>query len=197
MTVPADLRPDDGQRLYDCIAGACIPARRLEAALLAGSSSETGGEPGAALAIGSAMARLRAVTVSRRSEGVDQDLLADELLDLCLNYPADIALSALEQAKGDSRFFPTYADLLAALEAPLTLRHAWLRAVESWSAQIADGRQYETLRSRRLRSVRILAGLEARRRDGAWLPCDRLEWARQSAALKRLDSQLAALERPF
>lgn len=198
-SAPADLTPGGAERLHDWIAGACLSARDLEAALPAGSRSglagEAGGEAGPALAIGAAMARLRAVTVSRRSDGLDQELLADELLDLCLRYPADIALSALEQAKAASRFFPTYADLLTALETPLKLRRNWLRAVAGWPAQLADGRQREALQIRRRRAARILARLEGRRPFGGWLPCDQAEWDRQSGALARLEAKLAALER--
>ncbi len=187
-TAPADLRPGESERLRDWIAGTCLAARDLDA--LTGGC----GDDGAALSIGTAIARLRAVTVSRRSDGLEQELLADELLRLCLRYPADIALAALEQGKAAGKFFPAYAELLAMLEALLQPRRAWLQAVEGWPQQVAEGRHRTALAERRLRALRILERLASRRRTGRWLPCDQAEWARQSAALAGLERRLAALE---
>ena len=192
-TAPPDLEAGAAERLRDWIAGTCLPARELDGLM----EMETGRRMNAdaAVRVGAAVARLRAVTVSRRSDAVEQELLADELLRLCLNYPVDVAVAALEEAKTTSRFFPAYADLQVLLERLVRPRRLWLRAVESWPAQMADGRHREVLRRRRDRAARIVVRLETRRSKGCWLPRDQVEWELQRAALDSLDARLSALRR--
>lgn len=180
---PADLRPGDSERLAEWIGGACLPARDLDELT----------DGGIAMTIAGALARLRAVTVSRKAEGMDQELQADELLSLCLRYPADVALQAITDAKDSERFFPTYADMVTALEALNKRRRLWLDAVEGWPVQIADGRHHAELQRRHDRARRIVRRLQDRRATGGWLPRDDVDLQRQTSSMQRLAKELSDL----
>lgn len=180
---PADIRPGDAERIGRYIDGACMPAADLED--LTGC--------GVVVNIGGAIARLRAVTVSRRTDGMDQDLLADELLSLCLRYPGDVALQALSDAKESAKFFPTYAEMVEALEALVRPRFVWRKAVAGWPIQIEHGSHHDDLRRRHDRARRIVNRLLDRHDTGPWLPRDQAELDRQQASLDRLTKELSRL----
>lgn len=180
---PADLRAGEVERLAEWLAGACMAAR---------AAADVTGDKAGIVAVTQAIARLKAATVSQAREGIDQELLADEMLSLCLAYPADVALRALNEAKHASKFFPLPADLGPRLEALMEVRRAWLQTVESWPAQIADGRQSEDLQARHARARRIVRRLEAVRDRGPWFPADQVQLDAQQWALARLSERLSA-----
>lgn len=180
---PADARPGDAERIARYIDGACMSAADLNELA----------DTDVAMSIGGAIARLRAVTVSRRTEGTDQELLADELLSLCLRYPADVALQALSDAKESARFFPTYAEMVKALEALVRPRFAWRKAVAGWQVQIEHGSHHDDLRRRHDRARRIVRRMMDKRAEGPWLPSDESELQRHDVSLKRLAAELSRL----
>ena len=177
------MRAGEVGRLAEWLAGACMAAR---------AAADLTGDKAGIVAVTQAIARLKAVTVSQAREGIDQELLADEMLGLCLAYPADVALRALEDAKTGSKYFPLPAELRPRLESLMEVRRAWLRAVEAWPAQIADGRQSEALQARHARARRIVRRLEAVRTRGPWFPADQVQLDQQQHALASLSERLTA-----
>lgn len=97
-------------------------------------------------AIAAELYQLRIGCAKRPGSLDDEQGQAASYLDVLVNYPPDVALSAVRGLRGVVQFFPTERELRAELDSLMARRKALHAALLSWCPAKAEGEKLEKIR---------------------------------------------------
>lgn len=88
-------------------------------------------EPGRPEQIAGPLARMRNALARTAEHNVDIELLADTMIDLCADYPADVMAAVSRDWMKTQKFFPTPCDFISKLDQAVAFRRTVLAAMQT------------------------------------------------------------------